>query len=265
MTLGVLAWITAALLLYAVVVNGLWLLRHGPRRYATWLDPIESSHAATLGRGLYLLGIPVLAVALRVPGLSAPVLGLPAPGVLDQPRDVLLQAIGRGSLWSLGLAAAVGAAVVAGDLWYRRSMARPARLTRGRLTPAGLGVLALGALCLEAHWAFFRAGLLSLGLQNQTLAVYLALALLGLEAWINPATRAALGDPEALAPRTRTAALAILSGSVFLATGSSLASLLAHVIAASAWMLAGFAVIAADAQTVAAPAQGIDAIEPTVV
>ncbi len=262
---GVLAWISASLLVYAVVVNGLWLLRHGRRGHAAWLDSSEASHVATVARGLYLLGIPVLAMALRAPGLSAPVLGLPVPGVLDQPRDALMRALGLGSLWALGLAVVVAAAVVGGDLWYRQSLGRPAGLVRGRLSAATLGYLALGALCLEAHWAFFRAGFLSLGLENRTLAVYLALALLGLEAWINPAARAALGDPDVLAPRSRTAALAILSMSVFLATGSSLACLLAHVVAASAWLLAGIAAATTEVPSTAPAAQGADAIEPTVV
>lgn len=262
---GVLVWIIVSLLIYALVVNGVWMLRHAQALDTSGIAGLGSSGWAAGARGVYLLGIPILAVALRVPGLSAAALGLPPAGTLDQPTGALLLTLARGLATALALAAAVGVVVAGSELWFRWSQDEPGRMTSRRIGPAAFGYLLLGALCLEAHWAFFRAGPLSLGLQNETLAVYLGLGILGLEAWINPASRAALGDPEAMGGQARSAALAVLSMSVFLATGSSLACLAAHIAVATGWSLVGTQAGEPEAPAANAGAGAIDAIEPTVV
>jgi hypothetical protein len=265
MVSGVLVWIIVSLLIYALVVNGVWMIRHAQALDTSGFAGFERSRWAAAARAMYLLGIPILAMALRVPGLSAAALGLPPAGTLDQASDVLLLTLTLALATALVLAVVVGVVVAGSDLWFRWSQDRPAQLASRRLTPFSFGTLALGALCLEAHWAFFRAGPLALGLQNETLAVYLGLGILGLEAWVNPAARAARGDPEAMGGHARSAALAVLSMSVFLATGSSLACLAAHIATATGWALAGIPAVEAAAPPTPAGPGSLESIEPTVV
>jgi hypothetical protein len=95
----------------------------------------------------------------------------------------------------------------------------------------GLGALVLAALAAETHWAFFRAGALSIGLRNPVAAVYAALAILALEAWANPWRRTAMNDAWYAERLSRGASLAILSATTFLLTASTPLCFAAHLIA----------------------------------
>jgi len=253
---GVLIWMAALLVANAAVVNGVWMLRHAPSAYLRGLERYDTPLWASLARGAYLLGVPVIAVALRAPGLRADTLGLPVVDALGWPADLAPAAADLAV--TLGLAGLVFGAVWAGRVWFRRALAQPVVLALRRPASASMGPIALEALLLEAHWAFFRAGLLSLGLENATLALFAGPGLLGFEAWLNPATRAAHRDAEATLRCVPVAALAILSTWVFVATGSSVWCLAGHLVASTGW------VVVEPAETGAEPRAVPTAIEPTV-
>ena len=256
---GVLVWMAVMLVAYAAAVNGVWMLRFASSPRLRGMGGFDTPQWAALGRGAYLLGVPVLAVALRAPGLRADALGLPLVDALGWPADAAQ--VGGDLVAALGLAGLVWGAVLAGHVWFRRTLDQTVVIERRRPTPASLGDIALDALLLEAHWAFFRAGLLSLGLENATLALFACVGLLGFEAWLNPAIRAAQGDSEAMLGRVPGAALAILSTWVFIATGSSVWCLAAHLVPAVGLATLEPVTASAEPRAVAdAPA----AIEPTV-
>ena len=237
-----LAWSILALLVYAFGTNLDWWLRGAAsdsRLAAAWSQALSPPARRRSLRLAYLLGLPLLALLLRVP--SPAQIGLPSPpppgaSVFDlgawQAAGALAWPIDLGLVIALGLTTA--GLVAAGHAWTLASQGQRARFEARLPDVAGLGPAALGALALEAHWALLRAGVVSLGLQNAGLTMGIALGLIGLCAWSNPSLRARASDPEALADSGQTAILGILSGLVFLETGSSLWSLTAHLMVALA-------------------------------
>ncbi len=256
----VLAWLAVSMMLYAAATNLAWAARSGttPGWWPAWAASARAEAVAFAG---YMLGVPVLAVWMRVPGLHAANLGLPMP---DAPPG----SAGDGIAWASVAAVAAGSvaawAMVAGGRWWYHVHADGARRLAFRMPePALAGHLALAALWQEAHWAFFRAGALSLGLGgHRTAGVFLALGLLGIEAWMNPATRAAIHDVDALAERARHASLAVLSALLFVLTGNTLACLAGHLITGLALAACG---LVALPEPDSAPPPEIGVIEPTVV
>lgn len=254
-------WIIASLLLYAALTNGLWALEHLPAgRRRSLPAALADARLRALGLGLYWIGIPVLAVLSRAPGLRPSQMGLPdriAASALPATPEIF-----RTGVVVIGLAGLVVLGLLASRRWFDRCMASPRSWSWRRPGPADLGRVALLALALEIHWAFFRSGVLSLGLANPSAALYLALGLLALEGWSNPAQRAAALELEASRAQSATAALAVLSLLVFLATGSLAWCLAAHLAAGTALACV------LTTEPVAAPAPAADplaGIEPTVV
>jgi hypothetical protein len=220
-----LLWVFVPLAVYAIVINLLWVVDATPGRYRALRGLADLARVPLvrwLARGVYLLGIPALAVALRVPGLTAGHLGLPAR----------LGAPGSGSLEPAAMAIALGlatlAAILGAQVWYHLASGQPSPLAPARLSVTVLGWLALTALLLEAHWALVRAAMLTLDLGSAIILVYLSLVVLGLEAWVSPWRRSRLLDPAGAAALSRTGALAVQSALVFLITDSSVLCLLAH-------------------------------------
>ncbi|RIL09439.1 hypothetical protein DCC79_11050 [bacterium] len=258
----VLAWIVVAMLLYALATNLMWAARHAARVPWWWPSWANARHAEATAYGLYMLGIPVAAVLWRVPGLHAANLGLPMPDAAP------MAATGAPGPWATAAMLASGAVatwgIVAGGRWWHAVATGGARAMTVRAPgPALVGHVALAALLHEAHWAFFRAGALSLGLGgHRTAGVFLGLGLLGIEAWMNPAARAAVHDEEALAVRARTASLAVLSALLFVLTGNTLVCLAAHL--ATGLGLAASGLVTVPEPEPASPTE-IGAIEPTVV
>lgn len=164
-------------------------------------------------RTAYLVAPLVLASLLRIAEPAE--LGLVAPA---GQRAVLLAA---------GLACAVVAALVGGGRRY-------ARLSEGAPPPGAqpdrrvAATVALEGVSLEAYWAFVRGAVLSVGLGNTTLAVFLALGLLALQSWTNPARRADFLEPDEAAGLGHGAGLALLSAAAFLAAGSLVVCVLVH-------------------------------------
>lgn len=247
-----LVWAVGSIALYAVVTNAAWVLLVEPRAASTWhrvrtwsSDP----RIIAVGRGAYLLGVPVVALALRVVR--------PEQVGLVMPSSVVGVAVG------LAVVVATLVVIVAAEAQMARAHGLPWRLELRRPGIEQLGSLALGALLLEAHWALFRAGGLSVASRNWTLAVYLGLALLAVEAWSNPALRLAHRDPSGVSGQARTAAVAVMSGTVFLASGSSILSLIGH-------LLVGTAILALWPRETHSPeregaTRDTPSVEPTVV
>ena len=246
------AWVVGALAARALAANVRWALADlRGRPYATgaprvtWRQP----HVVLSVRALYLLGLPVAALGLRV--VPPALLGLTVP------RDPRIW------LGAVGLTAMTLAVVAGTSALHAHLAGRPVQVSRHGLPPSALGALALNVLFLEAHWAFFRAAGLSFGAPSVTMGAYFGVALLGIEAWSDPARRAAWTAPDAAPHAARGAALVILSTTVFLLSGSSVAAFVMHI-------AVGIALAAIGPETAAAP-DGADGrrdrarVEPTVV
>jgi len=298
---GLLVWLGVSLATYAVVLNAAWIVRHLSDAAIRSPGRFDDPRMNVSLRAAYWLGVPAAALALRVPGLRASNLGLPPVEAMGGPWFDRLAGFGPTLALALALAVFVLFVMLASHAWFERSRARAettrseadppalrrqspapttparpglspraghrevARVRVSRLTPADWGWLALGALCLEAHWAFFRAGALSLGFDNATLGVFLALGLLGLEAWADPAARGAWHDGAALARHALGASLATLSALVFLVTGSFAACLAAHLVAGAGFALSPATAGNRDVEPATAGGDDLPAIEPTVV
>lgn len=217
-----LAWIAASLAAYAIATSLTWAISLEPGRFAMLPGWSRRRRVAAHGPALsllarvgYFLGIPALAIALRV--------GRPSHWGLALPP----------SNWSIGVAAAVtvgtAALLLAGRLWLDRCADRPIALSFAPPNRTIVGEAIFEGLLAEAHWAFFRAGTLAVGLSNTTFAVFLSLGLLALEAWSNPWLRASFDDVHAATRLSLPAALAVMSTVVFLVTGSAPACFVAHV------------------------------------
>lgn len=217
-------WTLASVATYAIAVNVTWLLETrtgGPE----WLEPLASfvriPGLRLIAAVLFLLGVPLLAIALRVVRPSR--MGLVAP---TSASDVAMAA---------AFMVLTAALLIVTRAWYEHSQGRGWRPTMRRPGVDGIGRVALLALILEAHWALYRAGALSVASRSAALAVYLSLALLAVEAWSHPRTRLAHETRSGAWRHARTAALAIASGTVFLVTGNSILSLIGHLLVASCW------------------------------
>jgi hypothetical protein len=190
-------WLGGSLLLAVLWAN---LSRLVARRLPPWL--------LQLLRLLYYVGVPF--AALLSGAVVEHPLGLPA-GLsdkwLDWARDVG---------WAVALGA--GAWVLLALTWwaYRRALA-----TAGEgSTVAGLNASGLvhlrEAAYYEVHWFFYRSAPI------RTVGTYwgnwIGLALVALEAALNPAWREALADPPKVPAQLMRGALAVTSGVLFLKT-----------------------------------------------
>ncbi len=248
MALHPLTWLVATVALAAAWWTLAWLAHDSPRPYLAWVARVAAAPPAWQAAAgvTYLAGIPLLALALRVVPPSR--MGLVAP---------------RSTAAAI-LAAAAVASSVAVLLFARRRFLRAVQRPEQpawRLPPLqSVGWLVLGALCLELHWAFFRAGMLTLAFVTVEQAVMLAVGLLAIESWSDPWRRAALSDPDQAQDLAAGAVLALASASTFLLTGSSVWALVLHI-------LARLIMEAATAQPGSAPAEATPAleVEPTVI
>ncbi|MFN2115834.1 MAG: hypothetical protein ACK2T6_08965 [Anaerolineae bacterium] len=247
-----LAWVVGSVVLYAAATNLAWAAevgdgRHSMLRRARMIS--RDPRAVELLRAAYLLGVPVLALATRVAHPTS--LGLVIPASL------------AASVAALAVVAATVIAIIGSRSMLARALGWTWR-AEAIVPPADqLARLALVALLLESHWAFFRAAGLSVAGANPTLAVYVALGLLAVEAWSNPALRVVHDGTLGAARQARTGALAVMSGTVFLITGSSISSLVGHLLVGVAVM----ALLPSPAQDADREGAGSDvsSVEPTIV
>jgi hypothetical protein len=211
-----LLWLVGSVALYAAGSNVSWSWERqaaepgGPFLRRPWTD---------LLRAAYFVGIPALALALRVP--SSAQMGLPQVsgsswtdgGPMAWPRDLLAV---------LGLALLGGGLVLFGRVWRARAVGEALAPRWRRLPLSTLVGVTERALLQESHCAFYRACLIASGLASRDLAVFLSLLVLGLEAWSSPKLRLAAEPVRAAEGFSQRFILATLSAGLFLATGSSL-------------------------------------------
>jgi len=242
-----LAWATGMLVLHALATGALWAaLRADVRRLPlqhTLQAALRQPHArwsVPLVRGLYLAGIPALALALRVfPTPSHMGFRLP-----EQP------------VWAVCLSLLIGlaAAAVPAVMWPKKPRfklaglrgAAPTRQTASDLgsdrdegsgAAAAVGLLAADVVLREVHWLFVRAVAFSVWPSTSSAwlpgtpvgaALWLSLVLLALEAWSSPFVRASSSDPVGRSIAARSAIAAISSTAAYGLFGSALASAAAH-------------------------------------
>jgi hypothetical protein len=222
-----LAWGLAALGARALAVNLPWVLGDAARPPIAPPGGLQAwrrrGEVALAARACYLLGVPLGALALRV--VPPALLGLTLP--LDA----------RSWLFACATCVVTVGIVVAA----RADVGSPRRGSSEGAPPrpraALLGAVALDAVLIESHWAFFRAVGLAVGPPSVTLGAYIGVALLAIEAWLDPAQRTIWTAPEPARRAVVSAALAIQSTTVFLLTGSSLLALGTHLLTAGTFTL----------------------------
>jgi len=188
------------------------------------IDHLSAHPGATAaGRLTYLTAPYLAAIALRLAEASELGLALPPSGA----SWLLAAAIAIATAMAI-LAVSVSLVPVLVPLGERRAIDRQTA-----------GALALETCALEAHWAFFRAAVLTVGLSDTGAAVFVALGLLALEAWSDPRRRVAIRDPMAAHRLAVQGCAAIMSGLVFLATGSTPVCILAHLALRTGLLAAG--------------------------
>lgn len=218
------AWLAASLAVYAVVTNAAWcIVESAPER----MPSLTVRRAAAW---LYLAGVPILALAARIPaspaqfGLAWPSRPLPAIGI----------AIAIGVATAIVLCAAPAARPLAATL--------PRRPIRPR-TDVILALLA-DALALALHAAFVRSVVLAsgvglaLGPTGGAPAMVATLVVLAAEALLNPWLRHAIASngppPTGI---VRGAARHAVDAAAFALSGSLVASLTARLAAGAYWLL----------------------------
>lgn len=212
-------WILIMLAIHAGVRAWLWTrvdsAAYPPPNIRRWV------------RSFYLAGIPIIALALRVvPSVDHMGLGVPARPVVTVGVGLIIGLVvaGLASAWQRDW-------IVTGKRGRLLGRLQIGRIDRGTILKESRR-----ALELELHWAFFRAAVLDTGFSSGVssgvgAAMWLAIVLLGIEAWSDPATRAALAAPASARSIARSGALAIASTLCFALTGSSAAGLIAQLLA----------------------------------
>lgn len=241
MALHPLTWLLATLALAAGWWTLAWLGHNSRHRQLAWITALAELPASWLSVAqlLYLAGVPLLTLALRI---VPPVrMGLIGPNSA------------RTSLLAVGVVVAGVAMLLIARRHFDLALQRAPVATWRWPSMPDMGWALLGALCLELHWAFFRAATLTLPFATVGQAVMLALGLLALEGWSNPWRRAALAEPDQSRDLAQGAVLALASAGTFLLTGSSLLALLLHVLARGALTVASPVADSRAAPTVLGP------------
>jgi hypothetical protein len=180
-------------------------------------------------RLLYYIGLPTAAFFLGHDAVIRRYLGLS-----DEQSDVWLRWI-HDVGWAATLGVGTWATLAAGWWAYRRALHAAGEKSPIAKTSISGWVLLREAAYHEVHWAFYRsAPIFALGqiqlAGNEYWGVWIGLALVALEAVLNPAWREALTDPERSPARLMRGALAVVSSVMFIQTkdGNLLLSLLLH-------------------------------------
>ncbi len=209
-------WLGGSLFLALLWTNLAWLLRQP--RYEKYIAPVTTWRFAPwllqFLRLVYYIGLPYGALLWGRDAIVAGILGLnvekvgvaPAANWLDWARDVG---------WAVTLGICAWAMLALGWWAYNRALAADAER---RVAGAGASgwVLLREAAYHQVHWAFYRnAPIVVLGAYWGTWA---GLALVALEAALNPAWREGCGDPGKVPVRLMYGALAVVSSVLFLLT-----------------------------------------------
>lgn len=228
-------WLSGSLLLAILCANLAWFFRQ-PRsgavgeftshvvawRFSPWL--------LQLLRLLYYVGVPFAALLWGHDAVVGRLLGLQRFDWSTSGGDEAIAANWLDWAYDVGWAAALGIGVwglLALGWWaYRRAL-----LTAGEGgvvagAHASGWVLLREAAHHEAHWAFYRnVPILAWGAYW---GVWGGLALVALEAALNPAWRRALADPQRAPAQLLRGALAVVSSALFLLTQNLWLALVLH-------------------------------------
>jgi hypothetical protein len=225
-----LQWVVASIVAQIVATNlGEWL---GPR-YTARLQPLFEHSLwkifLMLARVAYFILVPYAALI----------------GGFASPRLYALTGLDDSHAWGLAsLIAACTFVAVSVILWFHsRTMLRhyppgvfPAAPRRAQLSqPWGFAFILLDALCLQAHWTFYRAG--GIAFLNQTLAGALGgLVVVFVEWLLNPAWRKKIRAPGQSEDLCLTMVLALMSWLMFVAASNFWLMLIAHIAVWLGWL-----------------------------
>jgi hypothetical protein len=232
-----LAWVAGSLAAYALVTHAAWAARWTeagwPGRLTAVMQAGRLAVPVQAARLFYYLVIPYLAL---VWGIFTPRnLGLVWP---DNPVT-----------FRQSVAIAAGLTTLLAVAWAHYARRQPGSPPGGESWPSGAPalVLPLGwavvlreAVFAQAHWALYRAGFTAL-LQNSDLGIWLGLAVILLEGYLNPWLRHDLRRAGRAEPILLTAQLAVVTTALFLIGGSTWLTLAWHAVAALAvpWWVHG--------------------------
>ena len=228
-------WLIVSLALATLWTNVAWLFGHPqPGRIGQSVGRLRAWRFAPwllqFLRLLYYVGLPFAALLWGRDAVTRRFLGLqslawPRPGVdaaglaittnwLDWTRD---------AGWAAALGVAVLVFLALGWAAYRRALRNTGLSIAVVGTDVSAWVHLREAALHEVHWAFYRnAPILALGADEKGiyLGAWLGLALVGLEAVLNPAWRDGLMLPERAPAQLMRAALAVASTILFWKTGN---------------------------------------------
>lgn len=227
-------WLGGSLLLAILWANLAWYFCK-PRagRIGELVARLTSWHFGPLLlqflRLLYYIGLPTAAFLLGHDAVIQRYLGLS-----DEQSDTWLRWV-----HDVGWAAALGIGtwvLLATGWWaYRRALRAAGEKSPIAEANAPGWVLLREAAYHEVHWAFYRSAPIFVLRQmqlarNEYWGVWIGLALVALEAALNPAWREGLADPKRAPARLMRGALAVASSAMFIQTkdGNLLLSLLLH-------------------------------------
>jgi hypothetical protein len=226
------AWLVASFLLYILASQIAWQYRYPGRDdgLGRLIGRVREqpfiSWVGEATRLVYYLGIPFMAAINGL--LRADLLGLDGtdwvpPGGGKSMRGFLWED------WVRGLGLVVALVLAMGGVWFfGRLASRRAGLTGVRLgIPGPAWQRLLGVLYDQVHWAFYRSGPL-LWLDDPYWGVFAGLALVLLEAGLNPSLWWALKDPATAGPALIRLGTAWISALLFLATHNLWLTAAAH-------------------------------------
>jgi hypothetical protein len=234
-----LSWVALSLTAYALATHmawaARWILTDRPGRLTALMQAGWFAGPVQVARLLYYLVVPYLTL---VWGIFTPrSLGL----IWPDDQAILRQFV--------AIAAGLTALLAVSWAHYARSRRELSSPPVGNSWPVGAPalVLPLGwavvlreSVFAQAHWALYRAGFVAL-LQNNDQGIWLALAVILLEGYLNPWHRYDLQHADRAEPILLTAQLAMVTTALFLIGGSTWLTLAWHAVLALAlpWWVRG--------------------------
>lgn len=181
-------------------------------RFSPWLLQIL--------RLLYYVGLPVAALLLGHDAIVEKFLGLKfRPGFAIETEGATAAKWldwARGLGWAATLGMGTWSLLALGWWAYRRALVAVGANSMTTSPFAGGWALLREAIYHEIHWTFYRNAFIVVW--GEYWGIWSGLALVGLEAILNPAWRAGLADPQKAPAQSIRGALAGVSGVLFLLT-----------------------------------------------
>ena len=231
-------WLGGSLLLAVICANLAWFFRQ-PRsgavgEFVTHLVAWRfSPYLLQFLRLLYYIGVPFAVLLWGHDAVVGRLLGLQRfdlPALSDDVTGATVAANWLDWTYDAGWAAVLGIGawcLLALGWWvYRRALSSAGEESAVAGADVSVWILLREAAYHEIHWAFYRnAPILAWGAYW---GVWGGLALVALEAALNPAWRAGLADPQRAPAQLLRGALAVVSGALFLQTQNLWLALILH-------------------------------------